>query len=151
MGGICKKNQLTYWTFATHSLLSLVWRHYVQQQPPTAVPAKEKADITNKSVPSQLLSLAANICHNDELSSSLSWLDCLLTDSEVFYLICRNEPNPSKNFYYSHSLHLHVSCSTLSKNWVVNNFKSTQTQLIIVIEYIFKTHLELNFSSFSHI
>ena len=26
----------------------------------------------------------AIICHNDELSSSLRWLDCLLTDSEVF-------------------------------------------------------------------
>ena len=29
---------------------------------------------------------AAIICHNDELSLSLSWLDCLLTDSEVFIL-----------------------------------------------------------------
>ena len=29
---------------------------------------------------------AAIICHNDELSSSLGWLDCLLTDSEVFIL-----------------------------------------------------------------
>ena len=28
----------------------------------------------------------ALICHNDELRSSLSWLDCLLTDSEVFIL-----------------------------------------------------------------
>ena len=28
----------------------------------------------------------AIICHNDELSSSLRWLDCLLTDSEVFIL-----------------------------------------------------------------
>ena len=31
---------------------------------------------------------AAIICHNDELS--LSWLEYLLTDSEVSYLICRN-------------------------------------------------------------
>ena len=28
----------------------------------------------------------------------------------------------------------HVSSSTLSKNWVVNNLKSTQTQLIIVTD-----------------
>ena len=29
---------------------------------------------------------AAIICHNDELSLSMSWLDCLLTDSEDFIL-----------------------------------------------------------------
>ena len=28
---------------------------------------------------------AAIICDNDELNSSLSWLDCLLTDSEDSY------------------------------------------------------------------
>ena len=37
----------------------------------------------------ELLSNAAIIYPNDDLSLSLSWLDCLLTDSEVFYLICR--------------------------------------------------------------
>ena len=33
---------------------------------------------------------AAIICLNDELSLRLSWLDCLLTHSEGFYLTCRN-------------------------------------------------------------
>ena len=52
------------------------------------------------------------------------------------YLICGNEPNPSQNFFYSHSLNFHVCGSTLSNNWVVNNLKWTQirTKLIIVAD-----------------
>ena len=43
------------------TLLS-VWRHYVRWQPPTAVPAKAKADIANESVQSQsLLLLGADV------------------------------------------------------------------------------------------
>ena len=53
-----------------------------------------------------------------------------------FYLISRKEPNPSQNFFYSHSLNFPVTSSTLSENWVVNNLKSSQilTQLIIVTD-----------------
>ena len=29
------------------------------------------------------------MCHNDELSSTMSWVGCLLTDSKIFCLICR--------------------------------------------------------------
>ena len=32
----------------------------------------------------------SNFCHNDELSSSLSWNDFLLTDSDVFILFAEN-------------------------------------------------------------
>ena len=35
---------------------------------------------------------AAIICHNDELSSSFSWLDCLPTHSEVFILFAEINP-----------------------------------------------------------
>ena len=44
-----------------HDLVNLesVWCHYVQQQPPTAVPAKAKANIAKKSIQSQsFMSLA---------------------------------------------------------------------------------------------
>ena len=34
-----------------------------------------------------LWTIAAIICHNDELSSSFSWLDCLQTDSELFLIL----------------------------------------------------------------
>ena len=54
------------------------------------------------------------MCHNDELSSMISWVGCFLNDSELFYLICRKYPNPSQNFCYSHSLNFHVSGSTKS-------------------------------------
>ena len=68
-----------------------------------------------------------NFCHNDELSSTMSWVGCLQTDSELFYLICRKRTNPSQNFCYSHSLNFHVSGST--------EFVSKQpTQLIIAAE-----------------
>ena len=36
-------------------------------------------------------------------------------------------------FFYSHSLNFHVSSSTLSRNWVVNNLKSTQTRIQLII------------------
>ena len=57
----------------------------------------------------QQLFIAAIICHNDELRSSLCWLDCLLTDSEVFFLICRNWSSPSQNSFYSNSLNFHAT------------------------------------------
>ena len=51
---------------------------------------------------------AAIICHNDELS--LSWFDCLLTDSEVFILFAEiNQILLKISFTYSHSLNFHVS------------------------------------------
>ena len=61
-----------------------------------------------------------------------SWLDCLPTDytyAEISQILLI--------FFYSLSLNFHVSSSTLSENWVVNNlFKLTQTwtQLIIVTD-----------------
>ena len=74
-----------------------------------------------------------NFYRNDELSFSLSWLFTNRCRG-FFYLICRKLPTPSQNFCYSSSRNFHVS--TLSKNWVVNNIKSTQhwTQLIILAE-----------------
>ena len=62
----------------------------------------------------------------------MSWVWVHWTWLRFFYLICRNQPNPSRNLFYSHSLNFHVSGCTLSKkNWVINNLKSTQiwTQL----------------------
>ena len=35
----------------------------------------------------QTRQLIAIICHNDELSLSLTWLDCLPTDSEIFFIL----------------------------------------------------------------
>ena len=79
----------------------------------------------------------AIICHNDELSSSLGWLDCLLTDSEVFILSAEISQLLLKIYFIpilSDSLNFHVSSSTLSKNWVVNNLKSTQTRTQFIID-----------------
>ena len=54
------------------------------------------------------------MCHNDELSSTLSWVGCLLPDSKLFILFAESSQNPSQNFCYSHSLKFHLSGSTKS-------------------------------------
>ena len=51
---------------------------------------------------------AETICHNDELSSSLSWLDCSQTDSEFFTLLAEISQILLKN---SHTLNFHLSGS----------------------------------------
>ena len=55
----------------------------------------------------------AIICHNDELSSSLGWLDCLLTDSEVFILSAEISQLLLKIYFIP--ILWTVSSSTLSK------------------------------------
>ena len=46
------------------------------------------------------------MCHNDELS----WL--FTKRFRGFYLICRKQPNPSQNLYYSHNRNFRLSGST---------------------------------------
>ena len=77
-----------------------------------------------------------NFCHNDELSSSLSWVDCLLTDSEVFILFAENSQILLKISVVPIYLTFMYLVALYQKNWAVNNIKSTQTwiQLIIVAE-----------------
>ena len=54
------------------------------------------------------------------------WIDCLLTDSEVFILFAENSQILLKiSIILILDLNFHASSSTLSKNWVVNNIKST--------------------------
>ena len=43
--------------------------------------------------------IAAIICHNDKLSSSLSWLDCLQMDSGFFILSAEINQTLSKISY----------------------------------------------------
>ena len=42
-----------------------------------------------------------------EFDDELSWL--FTYRFRAFYLICRKEPNPSQNLFYSHSLNFHLS------------------------------------------
>ena len=60
-----------------------------------------------------VLQLSVTMMSGVWVSSRLSWLDCLLTDSGFFCLIYRKQPNHSQNLFYSHSLNFHVSGSTL--------------------------------------
>ena len=53
-----------------------------------------------------------NFCRNDELSSTMSWVGCLLTDSELFILFAENIQIYSQNFCHSHYLNFHISGST---------------------------------------
>ena len=66
-------------------------------------------NVTNVCLVSGLtqVCIAAIICHNDELSLSLTWLDCLQLDSEGFILLAESK-NPSQNLFYSHSLNFYV-------------------------------------------
>ena len=44
--------------------------------------------------------VGAIIYHNDELSLSLSWIDCLKIRFRGFYLICRNYPNLYQKVFF---------------------------------------------------
>jgi hypothetical protein len=75
--------------------------------------------------------IAAIICHNDELSSILTWLDCLHIDLEGFTLFPENNQILLKIYFILLlSTFMNISSSTLSQNWVVNNLKSSQFVLL---------------------
>ena len=52
----------------------------------------------------------------ERLFVTMSWVGCLLKDSELFILLAEKSqnPNPSQNFCYSHSLNFHLFGSTES-------------------------------------
>ena len=75
------------------------------------------------------------MCRNDELSSTISCVGCLLPDSELFILFAENSQILLK--IYSHSLNFHVSGSP--------EYVSKQTTQLIVelnslLRYIIVTY-----------
>ena len=65
------------------------------------------------------------ICHNDDLSLSFTWLDCLLITSEGFIFFAEiNQVLLKISFLPIILTFMYVCSSTLSENWVVHNFKS---------------------------
>ena len=68
-------------------------------------------------------------------AAMMSWVGCLLKDSDLYSLICRKQPNPSQKFCYSHSLNFHISGSTYSVSKqptkLINQLNSSLWHIIV--------------------
>ena len=80
------------------------------------------------------MAIIGNSLATFELSSILSWLDCLLTDLEVFILFAEINQIILKIYFIPILLTFMYLVALYKKNWVVSNLKSTQTQVIIVTD-----------------
>ena len=74
------------------------------------------------------------MCRNDELSSTMSWIGCILKDSEVFILFAENSQILLKILVIPILLTFMYLVRLYQKTELLNNIKSTRTQLIIVAE-----------------